>query len=126
MLFRSNPVTVESDIQFTDRSSGAQQVLWDFGDGSASTERSPEHAYLSPGTYSVYQYAVSDNGCVDTMVATVIISEDYTLYIPNAFTPNGDAINATWLPLSTRVTGFDYIIVDRWGKKVFEGDERTP
>jgi PKD repeat protein len=32
---------------------GAQTWLWNFGDGTTSTERNPVHTYASPGTYSV-------------------------------------------------------------------------
>jgi PKD repeat protein len=32
---------------------GTQSWLWDFGDGSTSTERNPSHAYASPGAYTV-------------------------------------------------------------------------
>ena len=41
-------------VAFTDTSTGAPTSwLWDFGDGEASTARSPEHVYGGPGTYSV-------------------------------------------------------------------------
>jgi PKD repeat protein len=44
-------------IQFTDAtryvSAAGATWAWDFGDGATSTQQSPLHVYLSPGTYSV-------------------------------------------------------------------------
>ncbi|MEO7048249.1 MAG: PKD domain-containing protein, partial [Ferruginibacter sp.] len=38
---------------FLDRSKGADEWNWDFGDGATSTIASPAHTYATPGTYSV-------------------------------------------------------------------------
>jgi len=51
---------------------------------------------------------------------------DCNLYIPNAFTPNGDGNNDTWgVRVNTRceLVEFSLRIVDRWGRKVFDVDD---
>ena len=40
-------------VTFTNNSSGGQSYLWDFGDGTTSTEANPEHTYATPGDYTV-------------------------------------------------------------------------
>jgi PKD repeat protein len=40
-------------IRFTNQSTYAEKYNWDFGDGSKSTEKSPEHTYAAAGTYEV-------------------------------------------------------------------------
>lgn len=40
-------------VTFSDRSTGATSWLWNFGDGSSSTQQNPSHAYASAGTYTV-------------------------------------------------------------------------
>lgn len=40
-------------VQFNNLSSNAKSFLWDFGDGSTSTEENPTHAYSSIGVYNV-------------------------------------------------------------------------
>lgn len=43
-----------NDVQFENHTVGkADDYLWDFGDGSSSTEKSPLHTYTTPGTYTV-------------------------------------------------------------------------
>ncbi len=41
-------------VNFSDQSSGnPTQWLWDFGDGSTSTEQNPTHAYNTMGVFTV-------------------------------------------------------------------------
>ncbi len=50
-------------IQFTDLSTGgANAWLWNFGDGSTSTEQNPEHTYISNNTYTVTLKATNSFG----------------------------------------------------------------
>lgn len=62
--------------KFTNSSKGADQWLWDFGDGSFSTEYSPVHTYAGSGTYLVI-LTVSNNrtGCEDQITKKVIIAK---------------------------------------------------
>jgi gliding motility-associated-like protein len=43
------------------------QYLWDFGDGSTSTEPNPTHTYWDSGTYTVTLIVSTTYGCVDTV-----------------------------------------------------------
>ncbi|MFM2195531.1 MAG: hypothetical protein RL092_1131, partial [Bacteroidota bacterium] len=45
------------------------------------------------------------------------------LWIPNAFTPNGDGENDVWAPQFTEMISLDIRIYDRWGTLVFRGNE---
>ena len=60
-------------IQFTDSSSGADSVLWNFGDGDTSTERNPIHNYSSNGTFVVTLTAYNQFG-EDSTTQTVVVS----------------------------------------------------
>jgi YVTN family beta-propeller protein len=61
-------------IQFTDLSTNATSVNWDFGDKSNSTERNPVHEYSDPGIYTVNLTASNENG-IDLKSATITVTE---------------------------------------------------
>ncbi len=42
------------------------------------------------------------------------------LFFPNAFTPNDDGLNDTYLPIGNSVVDFQLTIFNRWGQIVFE------
>ncbi len=61
-------------VIFTNYSEYATICLWDFGDGSTSTEKSPTHVYTSEGTYNV-KLTVSNDGFSDITSKAIIVSE---------------------------------------------------
>jgi len=123
-------------IWFTDRSIGENinNWQWDFyypasGSGdSASILQNPSHEYNDTGSvecgycYEVELIVMNTFGCADTIVKKVIIRPVFNMYIPNAFTPNGDGLNDIF-----RVKGifidedeFEMFIYNRWGDMLFE------
>jgi hypothetical protein len=49
----SGTLLVNAPLQFTNTSVLADSYLWDFGDGTTSTDFAPVHTYALPGTYTV-------------------------------------------------------------------------
>jgi gliding motility-associated-like protein len=45
------------------------------------------------------------------------------IFIPNAFSPNGDGINDHFVPRSTILLSMRLQVYDRWGNKVFESND---
>ena len=59
----SREITVDSTVNFRDRSSGnIVSRLWDFGDGETSNSENPSHAYSTPGNYTVSLTVTDANG----------------------------------------------------------------
>ena len=74
-------VTLSEDVEFTDNSSGADSVSWDFGDGETSTERNPTHTYYSNGDFTVIftgtnQYGSSSTTKIVTITEVGTITGD--------------------------------------------------
>ncbi|MGZ5245744.1 MAG: PKD domain-containing protein [Flavitalea sp.] len=65
-LDRTN-VCVPSTVNFTDLSTDNSgtivSYLWNFGDGTTSTERNPSHSYAQAGFYTVDLTITSSSGC---------------------------------------------------------------
>ena len=69
---------------FTDRSIGADEWHWDFGDGTTSTIPSPVHTYLTPGTYTVSLVVRNwASGCEYTKTTTVQIISEHANFTAN-------------------------------------------
>jgi gliding motility-associated-like protein len=60
---------------FKNTSQGGQQFIWDFGDGTSSTELNPAH-YYTVGTYQVKLIAIDSSTCniTDTSMVTITVS----------------------------------------------------
>jgi gliding motility-associated-like protein len=115
----------ETEVEFTNQSSGAVSYLWAFGDGGTSTQTNPNHLFETDiaGSYTVMLVAYSELGCTDTAYQSFTVTEDLIFYIPNSFTPDNDVYNNTFEPVFT--SGFDpynftMLIFNRWGEIVFE------
>lgn len=96
--------------------------MYFFGDGSQSGEETPRHTYVTHGTYDIEQWVYNQYGCGDTITDIVIIEPAYTLYIPNAFTPNEDGHNDEFLVkgLEIGIIQFRMRVFNRWGEQLFE------
>ena len=65
-----------------------------------------------------------DGGCSSQAVATIRIYRK--LYMPNAFTPNGDNVNDIYrIPPGSYFNLYEFSIYDRWGQKVFTTSDIT-
>ena len=62
-------------------------------------------------------------GCKDSIIKLVIIKPAYTIYIPNAFTPNNDGLNDGFKAEGVGIAQFKLQVFDRWGKMIFESDD---
>jgi len=60
-------------VGFTDGSSNANGLSWDFGDGSQATGTSPWHLYNAAGTYNVMLIAVNNACPADTSYMTIYV-----------------------------------------------------
>lgn len=52
----------------------AVSFLWDFGDGSTSTETEPSHSYVAEGVYTVTLTATNAQACDSTLTRVEVIS----------------------------------------------------
>ena len=78
--------------------------------------------YGDTGSYAVQLLVVSKFGCKDSTIKIIRIDEDIVLYVPNAFSPNGDGVNDVFHAVGSGIKDFKMYIYDRWGTQVFFSD----
>jgi gliding motility-associated-like protein len=124
--FNPQPASLAApEISFTDLSTNATSWSWNFADPintlepNTSNAENPSHTYADAGTFCVTLIASNIGGCADTTVNCVTIDPEFTLYIPNAFTPDGDGLNDVFAPKGDNIAEFTMRIFDRWGNMIF-------
>lgn len=63
----------QTTLRFTDNTSGAFSWLWEFGDGTTSTERTPSHTYTAQGNYTVTLTVTTQAGCQGTASKSLLV-----------------------------------------------------
>ncbi len=109
---------------FDNNSSNAYSYFWNFGDGTSNDSiYSPEHTFPEEaGSYLVSLQVSNELGCLDTTTNYIVIEHDPVVFIPNAFTPDGDGLNNEFtavFPDNMKLTSYEMYIYDRWGELVF-------
>ncbi|MCB9234699.1 MAG: SBBP repeat-containing protein [Bacteroidia bacterium] len=113
-------------VVMVDQSTGASAWYWDFGDGSTGTGQNPGHSYAANGEFLVMQIAETQEGCRDTTFEKVLIESIARIFLPTAFTPNGDGLNDVFTPISKYVAQLNLEIFDRFGMLIFQSSEQFP
>jgi len=75
------------------------------------------------GQYLLSVHVISNVGCVgDTSYLFIDIDECSFdgIYIPNAFTPNGDGINDVFEPIGQNIEKVEIFIFNRWGQQIYQ------
>lgn len=112
--------SINDPIQFTNTTNGDYTgILWDFGDGTFSTESNPVHTYTMPKHYAITQKVTYPYGCEYLNQVTLEVEKGYLLVLPNAFTPNNDGTNDTFRPVTRAMTKVRMDVYDTWGSLIY-------
>ena len=90
---------------------------WDFGDGGNSLSQNPIHEFDGVSEYITELTVTTEIGCMST--TTVVVEPPVSIFIPNAFSPNGDGINDYFQVESQGIKEFEMYIFNQWGDVVF-------
>ena len=79
-------------------------------------------------TYYDFEVSASypNNPCVIPALATITVDNNLNVFIPNAFSPNGDGVNDFFKVYGERIVSHELIITDRWGEIIFVGNQQEP
>lgn len=98
---------------------------YEWSDGSTG-----EELIVSPEETTTYSVTVTDDmGCTSTDEITITVRlpecDETDVFLPSAFTPNGDGINDVLYLRSNFVESMELVIFNRWGEEVFVSNDQT-
>ncbi|WP_020537319.1 PKD domain-containing protein [Lewinella cohaerens] len=111
-------------VLFNNESTGADNYLWNFGNGASSTEIDPVHDYEQNGSWQAALIASSLNGCTDTAYVDVNPDFMYDIFFPNALSPeSGSGDVRVFKPAGIGLASWTLEIFSPWGQRVFVSEE---
>ncbi len=120
----ARPVESTDLVLFHDQSSCEKPVNWEWffidNKGFSSNSQNPSYIFEQAGTYAIAMQVTNSWGCADTVIKTIIVSSDFNLFVPDAFTPNDDGLNDIFMPKGNGISKYNLSIYDRWGNRIFE------
>ncbi|TNF50361.1 MAG: gliding motility-associated C-terminal domain-containing protein [Bacteroidetes bacterium] len=131
--YSPSPVTMfNTEVFFQNYSTNADLYQWNFENGNPGYSEQTDVTVQFPegvqGQYDVMLIAISELGCSDTAIHTVIVLPEVLIYVPNAFTPDADEFNQTWNVYAEGVDlhDFELNVYNRWGELIWQSkDIRT-
>jgi gliding motility-associated-like protein len=112
-----------TQVCMTDLSTAGSAWTWILTEPSGtqtSNQQSPCFTISDTGSYSVMLIVRNSQGCPDTSTMTFNAENPCTdLFVPNAFSPNGDNQNDTFFVYGSCISFMQLEIYNRWGERVF-------
>jgi gliding motility-associated-like protein len=101
---------------------GNPTFSWTPSVGLSCTDcQSPQAGPFHTTTYTV---TLTDSaGCKASDTYTLIVHGEHQLYVPNAFTPNGDGNNDKFNGFTKGFKTYRIRVFNRWGEKVYDGSQ---
>lgn len=114
-------------VYFTDLSQfNISSWLWNFDNLGGSSQQHPNFTFPGNDTasYMVTLLVENENGCIDSTFQMVKIHGETGVFVPNAFTPDGDNLNEKFGPqgFGVNIAGYSFKIFNRWGEVIFQSN----
>mgnify|MGYP001040364704 CR=1 FL=1 len=116
----TDPLFTNLPITFQNLTDDGDSYQWSFGEGSTSTMIHPNNVFYEAGTYPISLIATDAKGCIDSITRAITILDEFYIYVPNTFTPDGNRFNNTWRISTINVVTFHLTVYNRWGELIFE------
>ncbi|WP_317896751.1 gliding motility-associated C-terminal domain-containing protein [Aurantibacillus circumpalustris] len=123
------PVENQDYIEFTDMSTGENLTKWNwffYNNQNNSTNQNVSFLFENEGVYAVAHLVQNEWGCADSLVQEIKVFPDIAIFVPNAFTPNGDERNPSFKPVTRGILSYRLQVFSRWGQLIYDGNEKDP
>ncbi|NND94156.1 MAG: T9SS type B sorting domain-containing protein [Flavobacteriales bacterium] len=107
-------------VNFSNETGNSSTVEWVFELGQVSSSDNASYTFLNEGDYEVSLTATTDLGCESSTNILISVGAcPFALYIPSAFTPDGDGYNDHMIVQGNCIDQFEWHIFDRWGREIY-------
>ncbi len=116
-----------STITFIDLSVGGDAGMWYFGDGDSAAYvfgQYPTHTYTDTGRFAARLIIFNNNGCRSEHLVYICVQVEPKIFVPSAFTPNGDGLNEFFKVETIGIRNFRIELYNRWGERIFQADDK--
>jgi gliding motility-associated-like protein len=105
----------------TNKSSGAVRYAWYVNKGFLNNQKDNSYTVTDTGTYCFKLVATDSLNCADTAIKCADVDPGFrsALFIPSAFSPNGDGANDIFYVRGAGIETLHMAIYNRWGQEVF-------
>lgn len=103
--------------------SSITEYIWSPGYGLTCMD-CPNPVFNGYNTTTYTLTVIYHKGCIARTTTNIIVNGNPPIYVPNAFTPNGDGSNDEFMLYSQQVAKMTMKVFNRWGEKVFESSNQ--
>jgi len=109
---------IEAGTEIELHVSGGVSYLWNTGDTTANL-------FVKPMESITYFVDGEDSDhCHNVDSVYIIVEENYSVFIPNSFSPNHDGVNDEFTCYGICLEHFELTIYDRWGNEIYNSIDK--
>lgn len=114
-----------STYTYTSQGNVPGTYTWYINGSSAHVGNNFTYTWTTPGSYELACVLSSFASCVDSVTynVDVVNCTETTLYIPDAFTPDGNNRNDTFEVKGTNIAELNMVIYNRWGQLLYQSSD---
>ncbi|RYZ99110.1 MAG: T9SS type B sorting domain-containing protein [Sphingobacteriaceae bacterium] len=113
---------VNEKVTFTYKGQNGKDWEWVIKNGTGFTKDNnkyvSEYTFTEGGDKEVTLVVKNKAGCIDSITYKFFIDDEAYIFVPTAFTPDGDNVNDFFKPVLTGVKTFELQIFNRWGERI--------
>lgn len=119
--FAGNDTIIVFGYPYSLNATGGDNYHWSPSDYLSNPNiANPTVSFPDTGHYTYMVDISTEGGCTGRDTINIWVVKDVGIYMPNAFSPNGDGKNDVVKPLLVGYTQLNYFrIFNRWGEQVF-------
>ncbi len=112
------------NLEFQGQSKRAELVEWYLNDEFIGQGAELDINFEQSGYQTIKQY-VGTGACRDSALKRIYVEDEFKVFFPTAFTPNGDGRNDRYRFEGVGIANYEAAIYNRWGELVYSWNDQS-